>query len=127
MKRAEKALLVLFVAALVMFAAALVIPHQARADVAQGFGTVNAVQCSNVAPTLVATHLVNSRINASLINLGPNTIYFGYSNALTAANGWPLAPGATIGIDLGVNVSLYCLATSALQASPLDTRFMELK
>lgn len=74
--------------------------------------------------------------NAVLIqNLGPNAIYCGPSSVTTATGVSVPANGGTLSIDIvqfagsttTIAPEIYCIAATALQVSPADTRYMRVK
>lgn len=74
--------------------------------------------------------------NAVLIqNLGPNAIYCGGSTVTTATGISVPANGGTLSVDMvqfagsgtTIKPEIYCIAATALQVSPADTRYMRVK
>lgn len=74
--------------------------------------------------------------NAVLIqNLGPNPIYCGGSSVTTATGISVPANGGTLSIDIvqfagsstTIAPEIYCIAATALQVTPADTRYMRVK
>lgn len=111
----------------VMFAAAMV--HSApKGDMPKA--RYGAVAVATASATLVFTAMTG-RNTFSLQNLGPNAIYCGYDSAVTTATGTQVASGAFLAVDLVANsttdTAVYCIAASALQVSPADTRWMQVK
>lgn len=70
--------------------------------------------------------------NAYIIfNHGPNTIWCGFDSAVTNVTGFPVGPETALSVDLTYissnNKLMYCRADTALQATPLDTRWIQVK
>lgn len=92
-----------------------------------------AVQILNSAATLVftsSTQLTNRNAFA-LYNNGPNTIWCGWKSNVTSSTGFPVPASATLAVDLvaisASDANLYCIASTADQVSPADTRWIQVK
>ena len=92
--------------------------------------TYGAVSVLNSAATKVFTGMIGRNAFA-IFNHGPNTIWCGWKSNVTTATGFPVIAEATLGIDLVYNgtgdTDFYCIASSADQATPLDTRWIQVK
>jgi hypothetical protein len=90
-------------------------------------GQVNAKQVLASAAVLIETATAG-RKRIKVQNLGPNKIYVGFSNAVTSATGWEVAAtGGTLDLDLANGSQVWARAVTADQASPADTRVIELQ
>ena len=84
------------------------------------------------AATAVPTSVLTSRNAVSIVNLGPNDIFCGWTSAVTTLTGFPVsANGGTLSVDVTYNATkaspkLYCITTVA-QLSPAKTRYMEVR
>lgn len=80
--------------------------------------------------TLVFTGLLG-RNSFSIQNKGPNSIYCGYDSVVTTATGTEVTTGSVLSVDLvfagSGNQDVYCIAATANQASPANTRWMQVK
>lgn len=92
-------------------------------------GNVAAFNCSSSAPTALTSAFSQpiQRKNATIQNLGTTDIYLGFTSGVTTATGFKVPAGGVLSIDLGSAPTLYCLAASADQVSPNNTRFMEVR
>src|SRR5689334_2095583 len=93
--------------------------------------SVQAVNVLNNAATLVPTANLSSRNAISIFNNGPNTIWCGDKSSVTTSTGYPILAGTQLGIDLvaqgTTSPTIYCIASTADQSSPANTRVMEVK
>ncbi len=122
---------------LVLLLLALAIPALADPSVMVGAtasGSTAAVQVTTVAGGTKVTSATGSRKGVEIQNLGPNPIYCrpelntATSSAIATTNGRQIAAnGGVWSIDLGVNVAVWCIAATAVQVSPNDTRVTEVK
>lgn len=89
-----------------------------------------AVQIATASATQVFTG-VPGRNAFAIYNNGPNTIWCGWTSAVTTATGFPVASGSALSIDITYENSgspnFYCIASTALQVSPTDTRWIQVK
>lgn len=60
--------------------------------------TTAQVAASQTVATLLAAN--TARTGASLVNIGPATVYFGKTNAVTATTGYPVLPNTAFNIDI---------------------------
>lgn len=113
----------------------LAAPHLAGAAIPASVpaAVYGAVQVSSVAATKVPAASMATRYAIAIQNLGPNNIWCGYSSTVTAATGWRVVGGGGVyTADTGYSGStdrnqLWCIAETATQVSPLDTRWQELR
>lgn len=93
--------------------------------------TNGAIQVATASPTQMfpAPRFMPGRNAFSLYNNGPNTIWCGWTSAVTTATGFPVTAGGSLSVDLVTNGSdsLYCIASTALQVTPADTRWIQVK
>lgn len=93
------------------------------ANTAAAFG---AVQCSSTVPTLIGE--LDDRRALAVLNRGPNIIWLcPASEGCSSTTGWSVLPGGSFTLDVGNVIEWYCLADTADQVSPADTRFVEVK
>lgn len=89
-----------------------------------------AVQIATASPTKVFTGL-SGRNAFNIYNNGPNTLWCGFVSNVTNTTGYPVAAGASLGIDMAYHdigdQDFYCIADTALQVSPADTRWIQVK
>ena len=78
------------------------------------------VPVATTATQLNLTAAWNSRRSRVLYNNGPNTIWIGGDNGVTAANGFPVPAGAALAIDHDPADEIWAIC-SVLQVSPADT------
>ena len=95
------------------------------------YGRYGATQC-DVTATLLYANQTGSRNAVSIQNLGPNAIYIGFDSSVTTATGTQVpASGGSLSVDLRMRPDgtpkIYCIAATALQVSPNDTRWMEIR
>lgn len=92
--------------------------------------TFGAVQVLTASATKVFTGMPG-RNAFSLYNNGPNTLWCGNRSSVTTSTGFPVPAGASLSIDLAYHDSgdsdFYCIASTADQASPADTRWLQVK
>lgn len=81
-----------------------------------------AVNVTNTAVELIPTAL-GGRRQMVIQNLSNREIFIGPANTVTTANGFRIAAGATIGLDLGPNVTVWAIAANA---GPFGVRVLEL-
>lgn len=74
--------------------------------------------------TQIIASAATSRKFVALYNNGPNPIYWGKGNTVTAANGFPLAAGTSVSIPADKNLDLYAICGVA-QLSGAGTRYFE--
>lgn len=92
-----------------------------------------AVNVLSSAPTLVFTTstLLRGRNSFAIYNNGPNTIWCGWSSAVATTTGFPVATLTMLSVDLvamaDVDANFYCLASTADQTSPANTRWIQVK
>lgn len=88
-----------------------------------------AVNVSNASATLVPTNGLVSRFGLMLFNNGPNTIWCGYNTSVTSDTGMKVGAGVALSIDVGLTAGtkVYCIADTAAQVSPANTRYMEIR
>ncbi len=67
----------------------------------------------------------------AVFNNGPQTIYCGWSTAVNEFTGFPVIAASSLSIDMVWNASgdkdFYCTTVTVNQASPLDTRWIQVK
>lgn len=104
-------------------ASGTIVGYEALAGGSSGSILNSAVQVSNATPTLLFA--ANPGRKGFLIsNRGPNAIYIGGSG-VTTATGTAIPAGGTHENSNGYTGSLYAIADTAAQVSPLDTRILE--
>lgn len=91
-----------------------------------------AVNVLNSAATLVPAIAMQGRNALSIYNAGPNTIYCGWTSGVTTSTGYPIPTLSALSIDITCGSpsncpTLYCIANSADQTSPANTRYIEVK
>lgn len=104
---------------------------------AASYGAVNVLTGS---ATKVPTTTMSNRNAIGITNLGPNTIYCGWNTTVTTATGFPVIANASLSVDIvavtqnakpgtvgAVAPQLYCIAASADQTSPSNTRYIEVR
>lgn len=87
-------------------------------------GTVAAVSVSNIATLIIPAN--TRRTSFYLLNNGANQIYVGETNAITTADGFPLAAASQVSEDEGNNVwkgDIYGICDIA--DSPIEVRYWE--
>lgn len=93
-------------------------------------GTFGAVQVINLNSTKVFTGLLGRNAFA-VFNNGPNTIWCGFRSSVTTSTGFPVPAATSLSVDLTYSgsgsVDLYCIASTADQSSPADTRWIQVK
>lgn len=94
-------------------------------------GNFGAVNVLNSAATAIPATNLKSRNAISIYNNGPNTIWCGFRSNVTSTTGYPVASARALSLDIvsmddGAPV-IYCIADTADQASPANTRFLEVK
>lgn len=66
----------------------------------------------------------------SIFNNGPNTIWCGRTSGVTNTTGFPVCAGCSLNVDIvcgAAAAKFYCRADTAIQVSPADTRYLEVK
>ena len=104
---------------------------------ADKIGSQSAVQCLTT-PTEIGG--LEGRRSVSIQNLGPNPIYIcventtggnadaGYTYTCSTATGTKLANyDSPLVLDVRDGITVYCVAASANQVSPADTRVLEVR
>lgn len=97
------------------------------------YGAVNVATASvtTIFTTGTSGTALTGRNAFMVFNHGPNTIWCGFDNAVTNATGMPIGPETALSVDLTYisanNKTFYCIADTALQASPLNTRWLQVK
>lgn len=93
--------------------------------------TVGTVTVLSSAGTLVPTSNLLGRNAISIFNNGPNTIWCSEKSTVTTSTGYPILANTQLGIDVVAQASsaptIYCIASTADQVSPANTRVMEVK
>lgn len=94
--------------------------------------TNGAVLVLNSAATQIFTSSTGmvGRNAFALYNNGPNTIWCGWKSNVTTATGFPVTAGGALSVDLvslDAAQTLYCIASTADQVSPADTRWIQVK
>jgi hypothetical protein len=88
------------------------------------YGATNVL---NSAATKAFTALLG-RNTYSIQNLGPNDMFCGFDSAVTANTGTKVAAsGGFMNIDIADGRDIWCLASTADQTSPNNTRWMQVK
>lgn len=94
-----------------------------------GWGQYGKVEILTTA-TLVFTN-TSGRNAFAIVNNGPNTIWCGFDTSVLTTTGFPIFAAGALSIDMtSANVtesSLYCIATSAAQVAPANTRWIQVK
>ena len=82
------------------------------------------IKCSNITVTTSATAMpttsLSGRVTMAVRNNGAAVIYLGHA-AVSTANGYPLAAGAEIGLDVGPQVIIYGIVATGT----VDVRILE--
>lgn len=90
-----------------------------------------AVNVTTAAAVKVPTACSKARNALALYNNGPNTIWCGGTSAVTTSTGYPILAASQLGVDVACNAdgsaALWCIASSADQVSPANTRYIEVK
>ena len=93
-------------------------------------GTHGAVAVATAASTKVFTGMIGRNAFA-IYNNGPNTIWCGFSSVVTTATGFPVVSLGSLSIHVVYNgagdKAFYCIASTALQVTPADTRWIQIK
>lgn len=93
-------------------------------------GTYGATAIATASATKVFTGMTG-RNAFSVFNHGPNTMWCGWNSAVTNVTGFPVGPETALSIDMTFNSAddkdFYCRADTAIQVSPLDTRWLQVK
>ena len=87
------------------------------------------VDGGSAAPTKVFTGL-SGRNAFAVYNNGPNTLWCGWVSNVTTATGFPVVAGGTLSVDVVWEIGgqdFYCTAATADQASPANTRWIQVK
>jgi hypothetical protein len=84
-------------------------------------GAYDVTSITTTATDVIATDL-SGRFQVLLQNNGAKICYIGLDSSVTAANGMPLAPGATMVLDAGAAVDVHAITA----ASTTSIRYMEL-
>lgn len=90
------------------------------------FGAVN---IATATATKVFTGL-DSRNSFGVYNNGPNTIWCGWASNVTSNTGFPITAGSFLSVDVVWQIGgqdFYCIASSADQTSPANTRWIQVK
>lgn len=101
-------------------------------DPAWTYGAVQ-VTASPVSPLCFPTTGLNSRAGILVTNLGPNTIYCGSDSSVTTATGTPVFTNEKFSVGISYRYGTtagrvqVCCTTSALQVSPADTRWAQVR
>lgn len=84
-------------------------------DVANTAGVNGAITVGVTATLMTAngTTALTNRKELSIFNNSLVTIYYGYSNAVTTATGIPIYPSGFLSLDVGPNITVYCIAGTA--------------
>lgn len=98
-----------------------------KGDTPEGhYGAVNVLQTATKVPTTC-----HNRNGWAAFNLGPNTIYCGFDNSVATTTGFPVLTNTPLSMDLvcakgiSANVDIWCIAATADQSSPANTRYIE--
>lgn len=84
------------------------------ADLLQGAGVQGTLTVGTTAVELkVGGSVLTNRKAAGLTNTSNSTIYWGYTNAVTTANGRPLQKNADADWDISDSASIWLIAASA--------------
>lgn len=90
-----------------------------------------AVAVDSAAPATKIFTGMSGRNAFSIYNNGPNTIWCGFDSSVTNVTGTPVRTLTALAIDLTYTGSgdkdFYCRADTALQVSPADTRWLQVK
>lgn len=91
-----------------------------------------AVAVATAGATAVPPTCMVGQNTFAIFNNGPNTIWCGRTSAVTNVTGFPVCAGCALNVDItcGSNAgaaSFYCRADTALQVSPADTRYIQVK
>lgn len=90
-----------------------------------GSGTYGATNILASAATKVFTKM-SSRNAFNIQNKGPNSIYCGFDSAVTTSTGTEVTSGSQLAIDV-TGSEVYCIAATADQSSPSNTRWIQVK
>ena len=94
------------------------------------YGRYGATQCNTTA-TLLYAGQIGARNAISVQNLGPNAIYIGFDANVTVNTGTQVGPTNFLAVDIrgrsDGTPQIYCIAATALQVSPADSRWMEIR
>tara|TARA_Y100000310_G_scaffold37698_1_gene35364 strand:+ start:1231 stop:1509 length:279 start_codon:yes stop_codon:yes gene_type:complete len=82
-------------------------------NVIRGQVKSSAVSVGTSATVLPATALTG-RISITIQNNGANTVFVGHST-VTTTNGYPLAAGDSLGLDIGQDALIYGIVASATE------------
>lgn len=115
----------MFVSALVATLCVAAVPGDTAAFLNNGSVVVLASAAVQVAST-------NSARNAiAIFNNGPNTIWCGGTSAVTTATGFPILTQTFLAVDVRIanngTGKIFCIASTADQVSPADTRWIEVR
>lgn len=97
------------------------------------YGAVNVTTAAAVAvfTTGAGGTALTGRNAFSVYNNGPNTMWCGFDSSVSNTTGFPVAPATALSIDLTYissnNKTFYCRADTADQASPANTRWLQVK
>lgn len=97
-------------------------------------GTYGATQVAFASATAVftiATTALPGRNAFNVYNHGPNTIWCGFDSSVTNVTGTPIAAETSLAIDMvwlnSSNKTFWCRADTAIQVTPLDTRWLQVR
>ncbi len=108
-------------------------PAVADADLDSPDATFGAVNVLASAATKVPTAPLSGRHGIAIYNGGPYTIYCGWTSAVATTTGFPVLTGGSLSVDVSYSAStsgkafLWCIAATADQSSPANTRYLEVK
>jgi L-ascorbate metabolism protein UlaG (beta-lactamase superfamily) len=92
------------------------------------YGVVNV---TTAAAVKVPTNCARDRNSLAVFNNGPNTIYCGGDSAVLTTTGFPIGAGSQLAIDVACNAdgsaAIWCISATADQASPANTRVIEVR